>query len=175
MMLTFQVCLEEIISRQKIMTTRLETPSRKEYWEKHKTKGSYTPAETEGEPETLHNTWEEVCHLWWLNPRNQSPYCRKIATPYLDFIKKKKGTQFAIEDYRRDGFETMEEYIRALMKTNNMTRPEVMEATWYQYVWVPSHRAMHFEPWAESHPAGKCTDTFCPLCKERRETTCQKE
>jgi hypothetical protein len=123
--------------------------------------------EQRGSRQTLHNLWGETCKIWWLNPRNQSKYCRRIGEAWLDFIVRLKGKDFSFTDAIRDGFDPKEEYIQTLMITNKLTREEVLEATWYQYVWVPTN--IKFETWVQLHVANakskNCTTQYCPLCQ----------
>lgn len=161
MFLTFRVKLLKVIDGTKHTTIRLFTPSRQKYWSRHIRPHNYRKLEN---GERMVNTWREVAHLWWLNPRNRNPYCRKIGVAHLIDIQKVKGQFLLASDAKKDGFENLTELLEALAETNNMSEQEVLNAVWLIYTWDNYNLAL--EPQMYPHNVKTCKEGNCPVCKE---------
>ena len=163
MLLTFKTKLEKLASGDKYTTIRIETPSRAAHWERHKN-GANEFWFSHEEKTRLENTWDEECHIWWLNPRNMNKFCRKIRTSRLNYIDRKQGAYLDEKDAHADGFSSRGDLIDKLCELHDMTLDEVLNATWYIYNWSTTGGDVR-EGWLLNHyvVSYEC-DEFCPLC-----------
>lgn len=177
MMLTFRVKLIETLKGTKVTTIRIETPARYRYWDIH---SDLTNTERH-EPiiiavgyqqkyfdRLILKDGENTGKLWWKNPRNQSPFCRKIGEVSLKHIERKLGYFLTTEDAKKDGFKTHGELIVALGRTNKMLEHEVHTAMWYIYSW--ENKPVTFEDNMEFISSDEhwkyCMEMGCPICQE---------
>lgn len=161
MLLTFRVKLLKVIDGTKLTTIRIMTKHREAYWDRHCTPDNLRLYNNR---KRIVNTWREVAHLWWLNPRNRNPYCRKIGKAPLIDIQRTEGRHLNLWDAQKDGFETLNELIETLAKTNNTTQQEVLNAVWLIYTWDNYNLAL--EPQMYPHNVKTCKEGNCPVCKE---------
>lgn len=73
--------------------------------------------------------------IWWKNPRNRTPDCYKMGEANWTEIILLKGKDFDGRVATRDGFDTVEDLIRALSQLKEMTIDEVMEKQWVIIRW----------------------------------------
>jgi len=88
--------------------------------------------------------------IWWLNPRNQHPDCKKLgiargtATPLY-------GHEFTETTARDDGYDTLRELFDVLMELHHLTLDDILAHRWakVQWLWVdrywitPAHTPVH--------------------------------
>lgn len=173
-MLTFRVKLLEMLEGKKVTTIRLETPARKRYWDIHS-----DPTNTERHHPIMSARYsqkyfdrlileekENIGKLWWQNPRNRSPYCRKIGEVPLKYIERKPGYFLTTEDAKKDGFKSHGELVTALGQRNQISEYGVHAATWYIYSWDEMPVAFEEDMSIENHRTNRCPKLFhCPICK----------
>lgn len=164
MLLTFRVKLLKIVNGKKHTTIRIMTKHREAYWDKHCTSDNLRLYNSR---KRIINTWGEIAHLWWLNPRNRNPYCRKIGNSPLIDIQRTEGYGLNLWDAQKDGFESLNDLIKTLSETNNMTQQEVLNAVWLIYTWNDYN--LNKEPLFQDHMVVECSEGFCPMCKESKE------
>ena len=172
MLLTFSTKLTEILEKQKWTTIRQETPTRKHHWDIHSDPTNTTAVP--GVSETVENTWGEKCHLWWLNPRNRSKYCRKIGESDLVGITRKKGEILTNDDALADGFDSLDDLIEVLGALHNMSWKDIKETVWYINEW---DSAFSLSWKMEKHLVNaamnkRCQDEYCPACKDNPRCKC---
>ena len=120
MILTFTKKRKELENGTKTTTIRIETPTRKDHYLK------WAAGDSGG----------ELAHLWWLNPRNQSPECYKIGKPPLKSIRIKTGRGLTNADALKDGFSGIKSLRDCLMDISDIhTDSEFDRAVFYIYEW----------------------------------------
>jgi len=77
--------------------------------------------------------------VWWLNPRNRHPDCRKLgiafgtATPIY-------GHEFTAVTAKNDGYDTLYELFNILMELHSMEYEAVMDHQWASIRWTWTER-----------------------------------
>lgn len=77
--------------------------------------------------------------IWWLNPRNQHPDCKKLgiargtATPMY-------GHEFTAMTARDDGYDSLYDLLEILMQLHKIECEEVLEHRWASIRWTWTER-----------------------------------
>ena len=72
--------------------------------------------------------------VWWLNPRNQHPDCKKLgiasgtAVPIY-------GHEFTYMTAQDDGYDSLRDLLNALMELHNIECEDVLEHRWAAIKW----------------------------------------
>jgi len=119
-LLVFTTKLEEVRTGKKRQTIRANAA----YWSR------YAPDS------------EKVAHIWLGSPRTNKK-AKKLGCGHITNVQVKKGYQFKYEDAVRDGFESVEELVKALADLHKWTIDKVLKHEWaiiqFTHPWLPNN------------------------------------
>ncbi len=72
--------------------------------------------------------------IWWLNPRNQHPDCRKLGIAKGTAVPL-YGHEFTVMTARDDGYDSLYDLLNVLMKLHNIECEDVLEHRWASIRW----------------------------------------
>jgi hypothetical protein len=115
MLLTFSVLYDKLIDGSKTQTTRANY----EYWDSAWARGV------------------RVLDIWWRSPRvkKYNPDCYKMGIGQWTEFFVVPGKLFNQELATRDGFGSVDEYVKALAEKHNMTIADVLDMKWTIIRW----------------------------------------
>jgi hypothetical protein len=119
--LTFNVLLDKLLDSSKLQTTRGNVM----LWQDRHRRAL--------------NGGPRVLDIWWRNPRTKryNPDCYKMGLGNWDLEEFVilQGKEFTSNTARLDGFNDVEEYIRALATRNKLAPHQVLEKEWPIISW----------------------------------------
>lgn len=77
--------------------------------------------------------------IWWLNPRNQHPDCRKLGIAF-GIVTPLYGHEFTAMTAKDDGYVTLFDLFNILMELHKMECEDVMDHQWASIRWTWTER-----------------------------------